>query len=497
MKPAPCLLTLLLACSPPAEEPARGTPETTLLMTRNPVSNERELRVQGAPVGILRVTGSRETLEIDSTRASIERSERPISAGKAYPRRVVTEGRLEKRDLTVREEYILLAPPAPIRVEGLGLEVSTDEPGINAEEHRALREWLRDEGLAADTGDFEALHFAETGRELTVWYEISGKRVSGRLTRGTSTGPEARFDSLFHTTDEGWKIHHQRIGENGRFRYHRRSLELVDTIFDATREEEPRELRSYHCGCYGYAIASDWATLGDSYLYHVELEWLNHRVAAGFFVGWERQERFPWIGIGDRQRARLLARRAKAYRVTDARNKPFAEVVISFPVDPPRDGLGAATYEVRLWGPNGGMKSLARIEYAPNEVAVHLSTPPATDARPADHGPDWEIPLERLDTLLAAMPTQVLRGDGVRDSHLGEIETMLDWIRLIREPSEDNLADVVSEIDALTAVSKVHALLKTGGARFSADEQELPPPPKRHPVSPGAGGRQHSGADGT
>jgi hypothetical protein len=84
------------------------------------------------------------------------------------------------------------------------------------------------------------------------------------------------------------------------------------------------------------------------------------------------------------------------------------------------------------------------------------------------------------------MPTQVVRGDGVRDSHLGEIETMLDWIRLIKEPSEENLADVVSEIDALTAVSKVHALLETDGASYSADEGEFPLPPKRHASGAGA-----------
>jgi hypothetical protein len=364
--------------------------------------------------------------------------------------------------------------------------VSTDEPGINEEEHQELREWLRSQGLAADTGDFEEIHLAEAGRELTVWYEISGRRVNGRLVRGTSTQPEALFDSLFHTTDEGWKIHHQRIGENGRFRYHRKSLELVDTLLDASRDEEPRELRSYHCGCYGYAIGSDWATLGESRLYHVELEWLNDRVAAGLFVGLERRRRFPWIGVGDRARTRLLARRAKAYRLTDARRKPLAEVVIHFSAEPPRDGLGAASYEVRLAGPDGRIEPLARIEYAAEEVAVHLSTPRVTGGTAADDRLNWETPLGRLDALLAAMPTQVVRGDGVRDSHLGEIETMLDWIRLIKEPSEENLADVVSEIDALTAVSKVHALLETDGASYSADEGEFPLPPKRHASGAGA-----------
>jgi hypothetical protein len=484
VRPGLCLLILLLACSPAAEEPGPGAPEVTLRMTRNAVGNERELRVQGERVGVIRLNGNRWTLKLDSTFASIERSERPISPDKPYPREVVTEGRFQNGGHAVRQEYVLLAPAAPIRVEGLGLEVSTDEPGINQAEHRELREWLRSQGLAADTGDFEEIHLAEAGRELTVWYEISGRRVNGSLVRGAAFQPEARFDSLFHTTEEGWKIHHQRIGENGRFRYHRKSLELVDTILDVTREEEPRELRSYHCGCYGYAIGSDWATLGESHLYHVELEWLDHRVAAGFFVGWERRKIFPWIGIGDRARTRLLARRAKVYRLTDARKKPFAEVGIHFSADPPRDSLGAASYEVRLSPPDGTLEPLARIEYAANELVVYLSIPRVTVGIASDDRLDWETPLERLDALLAAMPTQVVRGDGVRDSHLGEIETMLDWIRLIREPSEENLADVVSEIDALTAVSKVHGLLETDGARYSADEGELPLPPRRHAVNP-------------
>ncbi|MBW1686519.1 MAG: hypothetical protein JRS35_15805 [Deltaproteobacteria bacterium] len=57
-------------------------------------------------------------------------------------------------------------------------------------------------------------------------------------------------------------------------------------------------------------------------------------------------------------------------------------------------------------------------------------------------------------------------------------------IRLIQEPSEDHLADVVSEIDGLTAISKVEALLESGGARFLADPSVLPPPPGRHAGSP-------------
>jgi hypothetical protein len=454
-------------------------------MTQDPGTDRRELRAGGELLGVLEQKGTRSTLKVDSPVATIERSERAVSPRRPYPRRVVTEGRLKEGGHTVRQEYVLLAPPAPLRVEGLGLEVSTDEPGLNADEHRELRDWLESQGLPGDTGNFEKLHFADAGRELTVWYEISGRRVSGKLTRGRSPEPDARFDSLFHVENGGWKIHHKRTGENGRFRYHRRSLELVDTLLDV---RTGRELRSYHCGCYGYAIASDWATLGDSHLFHVEVDWLNDRVAAGFFVGWERKESFPWIRIGDRRRTRDLARRAKAFRLTDAESRVFAELAIRFPTDPSGDELGATAYEMRVARSEGRLVRLARIEHAPGEVLVHLGTASATDAVRPDGSPDWAVPLEQLDTLLAAMPTQVVRGDGIRDSHLGEIETMLDWIRLMQEPSEEHLADVVSEIDALTAISKVHTLLETDGLTFAPAGQEVPLPPRRYPASPNARG---------
>jgi len=57
---------------------------------------------------------------------------------------------------------------------------------------------------------------------------------------------------------------------------------------------------------------------------------------------------------------------------------------------------------------------------------------------------------------------------------------MLDWIRLIEEPTEDRLADVVSEIDGLSAIGKVEELLGSAGRRFRTDPFELPLPPARH-----------------
>jgi hypothetical protein len=462
---------------------AEDASEAILLMTRTPSGTAKEFRVDGGLIGVVRLSEGRWTLELDSTRISVGKSEQPLSPDGPYPRKIVVDGRWEGGGPAIRQAYTLLAPPAPLRVEGLGLQVSTDEPGINEDEHRELRDWLEAQGLAGDIEDFERLHCAESGRELRVWYEISGRRVHGTLTRARSGQPAARFDSLFHTAGEGWKIHHKRTGERGKFSYHRASLELVDTLLDLTRDEGTRELRAYHCGCYGYGIAADWATLGDSYLYQVEADWLDDRVAIGFFVGWEWRDTFPWIGIGDRKRVRTLARRVQAFRLKDAQQRLFAEVAIDLPSDPPPTRLGPADYRVQLAGLDGTIEPLARIAYTPGEIAVHLMI---SDDAGVDEGgrPGWWPALERLDALLAAMPTQVVRGDGVRDSHLGEIENMLDWIRLIREPSEAHLADVVSEIDALTAVSKVHALLEADAPRFTAEAAAFPPPPRRHSGAP-------------
>jgi hypothetical protein len=117
--------------------------------------------------------------------------------------------------------------------------------------------------------------------------------------------------------------------------------------------------------------------------------------------------------------------------------------------------------------------SLARIDHRDAGIEMHLFGGRRR----------WLESLERLDTLLAAMPTQIMRGDGIRDSHLAEIEQLIDWARLIREPTEDRLADVVSDIDALTAPRKVQALLRSDAERFFAEANARPAAPMK-PTAP-------------
>jgi hypothetical protein len=223
---------------------------------------------------------------------------------------------------------------------------------------------------------------------------------------------------------------------------------------------------SHQCGCYGYAIGSDFMTLGN-WLYQVEADWLDDRVGAEFFIGLERREGFPWIGFGDRRRMRDLARRVKAYRLKDARGETFAEIALDLPPAQPPSGLGPVSYRVDVWRSGSERAPLARIDHRTAGIELQLFGEPRR----------WPESLERLDTLLAAMPTQVMRGDGIRDSHLAEIEQLIDWVRLIREPTEDRLADVISDMDALTAPRKVHALLESDAERFQLEAAARPPAP--------------------
>jgi hypothetical protein len=455
------MVALLLACSPGQEGP--GDPAgTTILSWVGSSGTESRLLLDGAEIGRLRRNGERWTLSAGPVSATLDRRAVPLDAESPYPRRLVAEGRLGDDGPVIREAFTLLAPPAPLSIEGLGLEVSTDTPGLNREEHAELRAWLGAQGLPADTTAFQALHQADSGRELRVWYEISGRRVRGALLRGGGGPWLARFDSLYRSEEGRLKIHHKRPGENGRFTYHRQSLELADSVESATGGLPA--LESHQCGCYGYAIAADFMTIGDS-LYHVEADWLDDRVGADFFIGLERRDGFPWIGLGDRRRMRDLARRVKAYRLTDARGELFAEIALDLPLAPPSSGLGSVSYRVDISRSDGVRASLARIDHRDAGIEVHFF-----DARRS-----WVESLERLDTLLAAMPTQIMRGDGIRDSHLAEIEQLIDWARLIREPAVDRLADAVSDIDALTAPRKVQALLGSDAERFFAEANARPP----------------------
>jgi hypothetical protein len=466
-------LAWLAACS--AGAPVDPAPTARLSWSRS-ASGGFAITLAGQELGRLRPSGQGWTLRGEDVDVALATSRQPAEPPHAYPQRVRTQGTMAGSEVAFREEYTLLAPPAPLPVEGFGLEVSDDSPGTNTREHRLLRRWLAGQGLPAETTRFEDLHREDTGRELRVWYEISGRRVDGvfaRLVGGGAAEPLARVDSLFRSEDGGLKIHHKRPGENGRFDYHRRSLELADAI--ASSEAAP-ELRAHQCGCYGYAIAADFMTLGAA-LYHVEADWLDDRVGAEFFLGLETRETFPWVGLGDRLRMRNLARRARAFLLEDAAGDRFAEVRLELPADPPAAGLGPITYRFDVFDAKGQRQPLARVAHGQDEVVLDFFSADETAGST----------LERLDLLLAAMPVQVVRGDGLRDSHLGEIERLVDAVRLLRQPGESHLADFVSEVDAHDAARKVRALLEPEHPRFEVAAEELPPAPI---PGPGRGTRQ-------
>ena len=464
---------LLLACSAEAPAPL-GAPSALLRWLRGG-EHAFEIRLGEQRLGELRPEGGGWRLDAAGPLAEIRVEAEPLTSAHPYPQRIRREAVLAAGGAAFRDEYTLLAPAAPLSVEGLGLVVSDDEPGINDAEHAALRRWLAEQGLPADTEPFEALHRSETGRELRAWYEISGRRVDASFSRVGAPEAAASIDSLFRSEAGALRIHHKRPGENGRFTYHRQSLELADRI---SAVGEPA-LVAHECGCYGYAIAADFTTLGRA-LYQVEADWLDDRVGAEFFVGLERRTTFPWFGLGERRRMRDLARRARAYTLKDAHGVRFAEVALELPADPPRAGLGSIGYRIdRFDGPDASGAPLARIAYTPEEVTLAL------------YGAGLDEALEQLDRLLAAMPVQVLRGDDIRDSQLGEIERLVDAVRLLREPSEGRLADFASEVDAASATRKVETLLARERARFEVAESVLPPAP-----IPGPGALQRTADTG-
>ncbi len=455
-------LAFTLSCSASTPVPPAAEPVAVLTLTRG-VEGVDEIRLDDEPLVELETTDHGWQFQADGFSVTLQSSAHRIDAARPYPRREVVVGRLGPGGPAFRQSFTRFAPAAPLPVEGLGLEVASDEPGLNRAEHDELRGWLVSQGLAPDTSPFESLHGADAGRDLIVWYEISGRRKDGTLEDADSGELLARFDSLYRSEQGQLKIHHKRTGENGRFTYHRRSLEPADTIGLAKRNSP--ELQSHHCGCYGYAIAADAMTLGEL-LYQVEVEWLDYQVATGFFLGIEGREGFPWIGLGDRRRMRDLARRAAAYRLKDASGELFAEVLLELPEDPPTPGLGSVTYRIGQSVEGRPLEPLARVDHTESEIRVELY---------GSQG--WEASLERLDLLLAAMPTQVERGDGIRDSHLAEIERLVDWVRLARNPTPDRLADLVSDVDALHAADKVRALLAPEVARFTAEASAMPPAP--------------------
>lgn len=414
---------------------ARSGPETTAIF------------LNGEPFGLVQRDGNRWSYEQGAVKASLERG----GEGGPYPRHVTTTARVLSTSLEAREEYELLAPPAPIEIEGLGLEVPGDPPGKNVIEHERLSAWLMGQALPRDTRDFERIHAEEVGRELRVWYEISGRRRDGRITSGDRT---ARFDGMFQKGGDGWVIHHRREPF-----YHRQSLNRVDVI-SAPEGSDASSLISTQCGCYGWAIGGDQVMVG-SRLYHAHVDWVDHAAGTGLYPGLRRRPTFPWFDFSDQPYVERLGRRAGRYRVTDAQDKLIADIDLHREAVSSSTESQAATYDVRLLSSGDSLQPLAHIEYRPGRLDLDLP------AAPSAH--DWagiKPEIDRLDALLAAMPTQVERGDGIRDSFLGHAETLIDWVRLGQEPSDETLADVVSDVDALTAVSKVETLLDSMGERF-------------------------------
>ena len=448
-----CLRTVLSSCL--LAGTALAANATTIASAPNLDDTKQLLRVDGVVIASIARFERGWTLESDSVRAVLVETEIPLSPDHSYPRRIKREGRLEPSIDRVWQEYTLLAPAAPLRIEGLDAKGSPDTE---------VEQWLAQVEPETSAADLRKIHEHATGRPLAVWYEISGRRVDGLVTSSTAPESPTAFDSLLHAVGSELKAHHARPLDNGHVLFDPQSVELVDVI-----SNDQGKFRSYECGCYGWGNASDWATVDSTHLFHVEVEYVNH--ANGSWWPFEARWEFPWIGWADRHGAR----RVGSYNFLDAGKRPVARLEIGWATEPHTQGLGDLNYDFQVAGSDGTTTSIATAAFTDGVLAIHLH-PRDSGAPGTEDG--WVETLTYLDRLLAAMPTQVLRGDGIRDSRLSEIEMLIDWVRLVRDPQIGTLGDVVSEIDALTSLGKVRALLGDGAERFVPSDR-VPDPPRR------------------
>ncbi len=285
---------------------------------------------------------------------------------------------------------------------------------------------------------------ATEGRAINRWYEISGRISSGSLNvlEAPSDGqldPPPAKPSLaeFYTS-------YQRL-PSGEFKIHHRgnTLEQVDVI---SSQKENNHLIAYRCGCWGYSEFNPLITLGQ-FGYRVAL------TSNGDLIN---------VGYGN------LFRKPIYYSLIDNKNHLFASIKFTY--------TGSDLSEARMTFNWKGL-DIADATVSGKKTELRLFNV-STNEREAEV-------IGHLDLFLAMIPTQVIRGDGIRDSKLAQVETMIDWIRWARNPTQENLFDVISSVDALSSVSKVQKYLMVNFEDFyRAENPETPPPP----VSCGEGG---------
>ncbi len=365
--------------------------------------------------------------------------------GTRFPRTQTTLAQWKSHRVTISETYA--APVASIEQEGLKIS--------DPRAAQWLAEWRGSHGEATTTTlDDLAQQLQDELRktsptEPTDWqrvYELAGRRINGSIAlNDTAT---ANFFTGYQRWPTGELKRHHTKPPDARFNPFRWAGELVHKVGERSGTLEKVDLIgppgvgthpssslagllcSYRCGCFGYSESADLITLGG---------W-------AYGVGIARQGRYPTV-----------------YRLFDASGKTFVEIRFAVP----SDRRLSNRIEIMRYDASNTPQPLAQIAFENNTMTLDLFP---DDKRTSD------ALIEELDTILAMMPTQVIRGDGRRDSRLGEVERWVDIIRFAQHPSTKRLSELLTDVDPATAPSKIDAFLKQFESRFlDSRSQRLPP----------------------
>ena len=310
------------------------------------------------------------------------------SASLCFPRTITTIARLEEQHLDY--SYTELTPALPIKLEGI--------EGNSTADRQRIEDYFRNLGIETRPLEIQRWFEEVTGRPLLRWYE-----VSGLVERGTAS-LDGNVTGTFHTE-------YQKLPDGVYKEHHRgHSLELLDVLTanppGTDSDSTFIALNAYRCGCHGFSESNPLMTINDQ----------------GFSVDIRR--------LGPRE-----GRLPRDYSIRDHFGTQVFRLLLEF-LQPNMEHIHYSFFK-RNAPTAFAIVSHTRTADGRAEIAIESSLGQS------------EL-LDTLDLYLKAMPTQIIRGDGIRDSTLGEVEKTVDEIRFFVESGWGVAADIVSAIDLYT-----------------------------------------------
>jgi len=342
--------------------------------------------VQGEIIGEIRHKGASDFYLAGGRKLLTIRTEG--SAALRFPRTITTVASLEGRHLDYR--YTELTPPLPIKLEGM--------EGNSTADRQRIEDYFRKLGIETRPLEIRQRFEEVTGRSLLRWYE-----VSGLVERGTAS-LDGTVTATFHTE-------YQKLPD-GAFKEHHRghSLELLDVLVanppGTDSDLTSIALNAYRCGCQGFSESTPLTTINGK----------------GFSVDIRR--------LGARG-----GRLPKEYLINDH----FGTQIFRLSVEFLQPNMEHIRYDF--------FKGNAPAAFA---IVNHTRTADDRAEITIESSLEQSELLDTLDLYLKAMPTQIIRGDGIRDSTLGEVEKAVDEIRFFVQSDWGVAADIVSAIDVYT-----------------------------------------------